>query len=356
LIARRFLIFILFTALSSSLHASDGESVSAPCVDKQIRLALGEKIDKNTVSIARIQDQNGAPTCMACSATGSLENTILAHTGEKIPLSTPYLITHAAEIRLRQLYQQSKLTGFPGYAQLRIVDQDFIFKAARQYGIVPESAWKPKVDIHDWDDRVMNLKLSVNYLSESIKNKKMNPEQILDDFHKRVLENTGPFPTSFTYEGKTYTPQQFAAEKLPPLKVEQVQVQGKEDLNEGMADHAESSSTKPLDQVVDIATSQVDKGISVPAVFSYNGMYRKGDVMSVTGKARAFNPRKIIKRDFRHGMVIIGYQRDAAGKVEWLIVQDSRGEQPGDGGILRIHRSYFEPFLRRIQVLNVTSG
>jgi uncharacterized protein YdiU (UPF0061 family) len=344
-------------SVAESEPASDRTpDAEVACAVHGLQLSMGEKLHENSVGVARIQNQDHAPTCMACSATGSLENAILAKTGEKIPLSTPYLVAHGAEIRLKQLYDSGELTHLPGYAQLRIVDQDFIFKAAHEDGVVPESAWQPKKSIHDWDDKVMNLKLTLGVLLEDLKNGKMTPEQVMAEFHKKVIENTGPLPESFVYEGKTYTPQQFAKEKLPPLQVEQLQVQGHEDENKNVTKYATSSRTAPLNQVVETAASQIDKGFSVPIVVTYNGMYRKGDVMKVDGKPQSFNPRKVIKRDFRHGMIMVGYERDAAGNIDWLKVQDSRGEETGDHGIIRIHRTYFAPFLRRIQLFSDASA
>src|SRR4051812_48960500 len=138
-------------------------STSAHAVDEACSLSL------KRVKVARIYQQFHNPTCMACSGTSTLENLILLKTGERIPLSVPYMIVEGARIKLRKQYELwGKL--IPTYAEVRIVDQDFIMSAAHEFGIVPEAAWEPTTPIGDWDDKKFNLEHIWNVLVSFVKN------------------------------------------------------------------------------------------------------------------------------------------------------------------------------------------
>jgi hypothetical protein len=332
---------IALLALTLSL-ASPGARAQDSCRD-----SLGP------LEVARIHQQARVPICMACSATGALENLILARTGERIALSVPYLIVQGARIRLRKEYE---LWGkkIPTYAEIRIVDQDFILSAAREFGIVPEAAWTPTTPIADWDDKKFNLAHILGVVKTALTQFRFpNSTEVRAMFDRALFERSGTPPETFIYEGKTYTPVEFAREKLPEFQVKQIQVEGMKKDNVRKTEFSDGGlEVLPVDEAVERIASQINQGISVPLVISYNGEFLKGDVFAVPPEKKLVYSFTFGK-DFRHGMTAINYLRDDSGKIEYLVLQDSKGVRRGKGGLIRIHRSYFVPFLRRFQQISL---
>jgi hypothetical protein len=58
---------------------------------------------------------------------------------------------------------------------------------------------------------------------------------------------------------------------------------------------------------------------------------------------RARNPQKYLGGD--HGVVIQGYEPDANGNIEWLLIRDSQGQDSYDHGYLHMHIDYFREFV-----------
>ena len=346
------LIASLLLALLSAGQAFAGSAETLECSF----LFLSKNDD---AAIAKIHDQMspcGSVSCMAHAATTKLENMVYLKTGKRIPLSTPHLIANAARLRFQLLngVNSGPKTVFPGYSKIQTAEQNLIFEAALKFGVVPEAVWQPPGLFGPVADRTLNLKFLLEAPIETLmKGQFLNNQAMYASFDRRLTEQAGPMPESFEFEGKTYTPKQFAAEILPNYKQQQILIEGQESMNKGFAELTpDATKTMKVEDALELAAASVDRGEAVAASMIWNSRYRHVGIWSIKGK-----PQTLFLKTFYHGMVIVNYSRDANGRIEWLKFADTHGLVRGGKptpfeGHYFVHRSYFEPYMLRLYLFN----
>lgn len=155
-----------------------------------------------------VKNQNKSGTCWSFSGTSFLEEDIMRKGGPELDLSEMYTVRHCyLDKAQKYMRTQGKINfaaggGFP----------DVIY-VAETYGMVPEEVY---TGLNYGEDKHVHGELDSAlkaYLDAILRNpnKKLSTawlkgaQGIIDAY-------LGPEPESFTYKGKTYTPQSFAKE------------------------------------------------------------------------------------------------------------------------------------------------
>ena len=157
--------------------------------------------DKVIVKTSPVQDQNQSGTCWCFSADTFLESEILNSQGREVDLSEMYTVRMCYEekaLRFVRMYGQVNFSEGGG-----LLDVPYIM---RKYGAMPEEAY-PGLnygeDSHDHSELVSAL---TAYLKGVCRGKKLSKAWF--DGVKGILDAYfGEVPETFTYNGKTYTPQ-----------------------------------------------------------------------------------------------------------------------------------------------------
>ncbi|MGQ9847069.1 MAG: C1 family peptidase, partial [Bacteroidales bacterium] len=148
--------------------------------------------------------QGNTGTCWSYSATSFFESEIYRISGKKVKLSEMYAVYWEYVERAIDFVNTRGKTyvdeGSEASALLRIY---------QKYGAVPYSAYigKPNYRIHhSHREMVKEIK---NFLSQVKENNIWNEEYVVNVVKSLLNAEMGAPPTSFSYEGKEYTPKSF---------------------------------------------------------------------------------------------------------------------------------------------------
>jgi bleomycin hydrolase len=165
--------------------------------------------DERILEITPVKDQASSGTCWSFSGIAQIESELLRlHPADTIILSDMWIVRHTymdKAVKYLRLYGTSQI-GQGG-------NTHDIYNVIREHGIVPEEVYR---GLNYGTDRHLHAELEAavkGYMAAVAK--KSNGGQLstawqagLDGILDAYL---GPVPESFTYRGKTYTPQSFAA-------------------------------------------------------------------------------------------------------------------------------------------------
>ena len=238
--------------------------------------------DLKVIKSTPVKDQDRSGTCWCYSTNTFFENEILRKTGKEVHLSEGFVVSHCY---LDKAMKYIRMDGEINFAEGGAAhDVPYVWAT---YGMVPHEVYTgfmPGYKKFNTSELTSNLKGYVGVINER-KLKKLTPAWI--EGFKGILDAyMGKLPETFTYEGKTYTPQSYAA-SLPI------------DLNDYVAitsfthhpfykpfvlEVADnwlwgSFENVPLNELLEIANNAIDKGYTIAwgADVSEPGMkWRKG--------------------------------------------------------------------------------
>lgn len=152
-----------------------------------------------------VKSQDNTGTCWAYTTVSFLESEILRKGGKEYDLSEMYIVRNTypykAELYIR--YHGNNNFGQGGQAHDAV-------KAWREFGLVPESVYPGIMyggSFHTHSVMEAALKTVVDRFADA--EKKLPPQWI--NHYEAILNGfLGPNPTSFDFEGNTYTPESFA--------------------------------------------------------------------------------------------------------------------------------------------------
>ena len=157
-----------------------------------------------------VKDQNKSGTCWAFSGLSTLEDNVMRKGGPELDISEMYLVRNAYIDKAKKFMRMNGQINFAqGGSWADVLDM------TRLYGAMPEEAYtglnygEEKHSHYEMAEALEAYLRAV--LSRGTKNKKLSTAWlpgfvgILDAF-------LGKVPETFTYNGKTYTPTQWAAE------------------------------------------------------------------------------------------------------------------------------------------------
>ena len=161
--------------------------------------------DVVTVKTTPVRDQNQSGTCWSFSADTFFEDELLKLQNREVDLSEMYTV--------RMCYEEKALRYIRMYGQVNfsegggLLDVSYIMN---KYGAMPEEAY-PGLnygeDSHDHSELVAALTAYLKSISQS---KKLSKNAWFEGFRGILDAYFGEVPETFTYNGKTYTPKQYA--------------------------------------------------------------------------------------------------------------------------------------------------
>lgn len=170
--------------------------------------------DVKVVKTTPVKDQFKSGTCWCYSTNTFFESEILRKTGKEIHLSEGFVVNHCyMDKAIKYIRMDGKINFAEGGA---VADVPYVWDT---YGMVPYEAYTGMT----FGDKKFNhaelVEALSGYVSVINKNKlkKLTPAW-LSGFQGILDAYMGKMPETFTYEGKTYTPQSFAASL--PIKMD----------------------------------------------------------------------------------------------------------------------------------------
>jgi len=196
---KKFLFLLLASAVTINVMADD--KVVIPD-------STGFKFtDTKVIRHTPVKDQNKSGTCWCYSTNSFFENEILRLTGKEVHLSEGYVVNHCYyDKAIKYVRMDGEINFAEGGAA---EDVPYVW---RNYGMVPNEVYTgmtygdKKFDTSELTSLLSGYVGTINKRSL----KKLTPawkeglQAILDSY-------MGKMPETFVYEGKTYTPQSWAA-------------------------------------------------------------------------------------------------------------------------------------------------
>lgn len=163
--------------------------------------------DEIVIPVTSVKDQNKSGTCWCFSGTSFFENEIRKAGGDSLDLSEMFTVYHCY---LDKADRYVRMYGNANFAAGgSIMDVPYVW---RRYGAVPEEVYRGLCygeDKHVHGELDGELAAIVDVVTKK-PNKKISPAW--KKAFKGVLEAyLGKLPEKFTYKGKEYTPQSYAA-------------------------------------------------------------------------------------------------------------------------------------------------
>lgn len=162
--------------------------------------------DVIAVPTTPVKDQNKSGTCWAFAGTSQLEEDVLRRTGKTTDLSEMFTVRNCYIDKAKKYVRMEGTINFAqggGFSDVTAVVDD--------YGVMPEEAYaglnygEKKHSHYEMADALKS------YLDAVLRSgKKKLSTAWLPGFIGILDAYLGPVPESFKYEGKTYTPKQFA--------------------------------------------------------------------------------------------------------------------------------------------------
>ncbi len=316
-----------------------------------------------------IKNQCNLGTCHLHSWMSHLERNYEQKTGQTLTLSNEYLSArHWLERSLQRLEKPSKEVDIKlGAGPL------FSRESILEYGLLPEGAWKPKSDFmlnpqaKKMSEFLENILVRTQWQADKIQEGpareallEQGRNQIKDLFRQMV----GEIPAQFEFQGKTWTPKEFAKAYFESFEGPMLQMV----INNNRKAATEFASTKQGDKLttsVDLVESTarelLDNGQSVYLSYDHHAEY----VDAATGimSIRAFHIPAYARpatRQMReafdtnrggHAVQIVGYELDPrTGRVVKWKIRNSWGTHKGDEGHYHMYDDYFRAFAKSITV------
>lgn len=163
--------------------------------------------DVITVPDTPVKDQNKSGTCWAFSGIGFIEDEILRATGDTLDLSEMFVVRHCYSDKADRYVRMYGRTNFgPGGS---VMDVPYVIAT---YGIVPEEAYS---GLEYGQNKHVHGELD-GILDGLVQTVVKNPNRGITPAWRAAADGVldaylGKLPETFTYRGKTYTPQTFAA-------------------------------------------------------------------------------------------------------------------------------------------------
>lgn len=164
-------------------------------------------VDRIVIPVTPVKDQNRSGTCWSFAGTGFFEDEILRNTGDTIDLSEMFVVRKCYEDKADRFVRLYGNTNFsPGGS---VLDVPYVMS---RYGLIPEEAYQ---GLNYGEDNHVHGELQAAL--EGIVNAVVaKPNRKVSTAWRRALNGVldaylGDVPETFVYNGKTYTPQSFAA-------------------------------------------------------------------------------------------------------------------------------------------------
>lgn len=166
-----------------------------------------EFTDLYTVKTTSVKDQNKSGTCWCFSGTSFYEDEIMRQGGDSLDLSEMFTVRKCYTDKADRYVRYYGQTNFsPGGS---LLDVAYVWD---RYGAMPEEAY---TGLNYGEEKHVHGELD-GILGAMLKVVKAKPNKKISTAWRRAYQGVldaymGQLPETFTYKGKTYTPQSFAA-------------------------------------------------------------------------------------------------------------------------------------------------
>ena len=207
---KKFMILALGAALSASALATDFQ---APAAEPKVENPDSTGFKFTDVKINKtgsVKDQNKSGTCWAFSGLSTLEDNVLRKGGRELDLSEMWVVRNAYIDKAKKFM---RMNGTINFAQGGSWGD--VLNMTALYGAMPEEAYRGLnygESKHSHYEMAEALEAYLRAAMERGKRNKKLSTAWLPGFIGILDAYLGEAPESFTYNGKTYTPQQFAKE------------------------------------------------------------------------------------------------------------------------------------------------
>lgn len=166
--------------------------------------------DVKLVKTTPVKDQNKSGTCWSFSGLSFLEDEVLRKTGKEMDLSEMFVVRHCYDDKADKYVRTNGKINFAQGGSA--IDPMYVW---RTYGIVPESAYTGLQYGEEKHSHYEMADVLTSYVNAVNRNASKRISTAWRKGFNGVLDAyLGEYPSTFTYEGKTYTPRSFA-ESLP---------------------------------------------------------------------------------------------------------------------------------------------
>lgn len=166
--------------------------------------------DVKLVKTTSVKDQNKSGTCWCFSGLSFFEDEILRKTGKEMDLSEMFVVRHCYDDKADKYVRTNGKINFAQGGSA--IDPMYVW---RTYGIVPESAYTGLQYGEEKHSHYEMADVLTSYVNAVNRNASKRISTAWRKGFNGVLDAyLGEYPSTFTYEGKTYTPRSFA-ESLP---------------------------------------------------------------------------------------------------------------------------------------------
>ncbi|MGN0237503.1 MAG: aminopeptidase C [Lepagella sp.] len=207
---KRLSILAVGTMIAASLFATDR---MAPAAEPEIVNPDSTGFTFTDVKINKtgsVKDQNKSGTCWAFSGVSTLEDNVLRKGGPELDISEMFIVRHAYIDKAKKFM---RMNGNITFAQGGSWGD--VLNMTMQYGAMPEEAYtglnygEAKHSHYELAEALEAYLRAV--LNRGQKNSKLT-DAWLAGFIGILDAYLGPLPETFSYKGKTYTPQAWAKE------------------------------------------------------------------------------------------------------------------------------------------------
>ncbi len=164
--------------------------------------------DQIVIPSTDVKNQNRSGTCWCYSTTTMLESEILKAGGPKVRLSEMWVV------RLSYMEKAEKYIRLHGHLNFGAGGAAHdVTEIIKRYGIVPQEAYPGLnygTDLPEFRELFPALKSYLNSIIQTARRAKLTPVW-KKGFNALLDTYFGPLPETFEYNGKTYTPKEFAA-------------------------------------------------------------------------------------------------------------------------------------------------
>jgi bleomycin hydrolase len=143
-------------------------------------------------------------TCWCYSAISFLESEILRQQGKRIKLSEMFVVYHEYLAKARRFVKKHGDSNFPHGSEAIGV-----LRMIAKHGIMPYQAYPGKKTGQKFHDHSHMFKELKNFLNTVKEQDIWNEEFVLNTFRSIMESYMGKIPKSFTFKGKSYTPETF---------------------------------------------------------------------------------------------------------------------------------------------------
>ncbi len=323
--------------------------------------------------VTSVKDQGSSGTCWSYSGNSFLESEMIRMGKKPVDLAEIFTARNAYHDKAK-LYVLNDGTGISWGEGGALHD---VINMYRKYGAVPQEAYTGLKDGKTRNNFSEMTAVLKSVLDAYVKNpaKKLSPNW-MDNVDMILDSYLGQYPSSFTYNGKKYTPQSFAKEVVGINPDDYVELTSYKDYpyykpfvvpvpDNWSHDRLWNIPMEELTTIIDYA---VKNGYTVgwatdvsEPYFSYkNGVAYVPDIdlnnINTATKAELFKgpkPDKKITEDMRqlglndltttddHGMQITGLAKDQTGK-EYYVVKNSWGTTNDYDGYLYVTKPYVQ--------------